>query len=274
MKNKLFIVEGVPCTGKTSTAEYISKLINENGHKALYFPEGAENHPADYEFHAFIGNEDFKKFSEDEQVALLKSADIMKNGYAISLAGIAGELFDEVIKFKIYDMLEWDKEYPVMLEKWQDFSKEAMDNDSVYVFDCCFLQNPLCETMMRFNMTEEESYNYVHEIYSIIEQLNPVVMYLKNKDMKQRIEDVSKERDKNWLHDVIEYHTSQGYGRAHDYKGFDGYIECLKARQERELSILDKLPIDKLIIEDPFNDWDNTHKKISDYINKKSDDFY
>ncbi|MSR91528.1 P-loop NTPase family protein [Inconstantimicrobium porci] len=117
MKNRLFIVEGVPCIGKTSTAEYISKLLNENGHKTLYFPEGAENHPADYEFDAFIGNDDFKKFSEDEQAVLLKSAEIKKNGYVISLAIITGELFDKVIKYKIYDMLEWDKEYLNVLKQ-------------------------------------------------------------------------------------------------------------------------------------------------------------
>lgn len=117
MRNKLFIVEGVPCTGKTSTAEYISKLISETGKKTLYFPEGKANHPADYEFHAFIGDDDFKNFSEEEQEMLLKNADKKDKGYVISLAGISGELFDKAIKYKIYDMLDWDTEYPVMIDK-------------------------------------------------------------------------------------------------------------------------------------------------------------
>lgn len=115
-------------------------------------------------------------------------------------------------------------------------------------------------------MTEEESYNYINKIYHNIKQLNPVVIYLKNTDINQRISDVSKERDKNWLNDVIEYHTSQGYGKENELKGFEGYIECLKARQTRELSILDKLPVEKLIIENPFEDWDSTHNKIQVFI--------
>lgn len=43
--------------------------------------------------------------------------------------------------------------------------------------------------------------------------------------------------------------------------------ECLKARQKRELYILDKLPVDKIIIEDPFKDWDKTYERIRDCIN-------
>ncbi len=33
MKNRLFIVEGVPCTGKTSTSEFISSIISKLGEK-------------------------------------------------------------------------------------------------------------------------------------------------------------------------------------------------------------------------------------------------
>lgn len=43
-----------------------------------------------------------------------------------------------------------------MLDKWQQFVREATA-DTVFVFNCVLLQNPMCETMMRFNMTETES---------------------------------------------------------------------------------------------------------------------
>lgn len=266
MKNRLFIVEGVPCTGKTSTSEFISNLISTSGKKSLNFPEGTSNHPADYDFHAFITNEDLDTFLKDEKDILLSSCEHKSNGYVISLSNVCGELFNKVIQYKIYDMLPWDKEYPLMIEKWEDFNKIAMDNDYIYVFDCCFLQNPLCETMMRFNMRTEEIHNYVYNIYERIEQLNPVVIYLKNTNIKQRILDVSQEREKKWLDEVIEYHTLQGYGKERGYEGFNGYVECLRARQEIELSILNNLNIDKIIIENPFKNWEKTHKKLENFI--------
>lgn len=266
MKNRLFIVEGVPCTGKTSTSEFISKILKESNEKVLYFPEGNSEHPADYNFHAYITNEVFEGFSDDEKNILLANSDKVNNGYIISLSNIKGELFNKVIQYKIYDMLPWENEYPIMLNKWENFCEEARNNESIYVFDCCFLQNPLCETMMRFNMDYKDIFNYIDSIYKRIEELNPVVIYLKNTNIQQRIKEVSKKREKEWLEGVIEYHTSQGYGKSLGYVGFDGYVECLKVRQDIELSILNKLNIDKHIIENPFESWDETHKKIKDFI--------
>ena len=57
MKNRLFIVEGVPCTGKTSTSEFIASLLKKSEKNMLHFKEGADDHPADYNFHAYISNE-------------------------------------------------------------------------------------------------------------------------------------------------------------------------------------------------------------------------
>lgn len=268
MKNRLFIVEGVPCTGKTSTSEFIANILKETDEKVLYFQEGASDHPADYNFHAYVTNKDLERFSECEKDILLTNSYLINNGYVISLSNIKGELFNKVIQYKIYDMLPWQEEYPIMLHKWEEFCEEAKNNEKIYVFDCCFLQNPLCETMMRFNMDYKEILNYIGRIYERIGELNPLIIYLKNTKIKQRIQEVSKEREKEWLQVVIEYHTSQGYGKELGYVGFDGYVECLKARQNIELSILNKLNIDKVIIENPFENWNETHKRIKGFIQK------
>lgn len=266
VKNRLFIVEGVPCTGKSTTAEFLEDLLSKLGEKVVYYPEGSGNNPVDYEFHAFITNEELSEFSKVDKNILLKNSKEKLNGYVISLANIMGDLFDKVIRYKIYDMLPWEKEYPVMLEKWQEFSEIASENNNIYVLDCCMLQNTLCEMMMRFNMKLELIKDYIDIIYESIRDLNPVIIYLKNTHIRQRIIDVSKEREDTWLYEVIEYHTSQGYGKSHGYKGFNGYVECLKARQQRELKILNNLNMDKIIIENPFEDWDNAHEKIKNFI--------
>lgn len=266
MKNRLFIVEGVPCTGKTSTSEFVASVLKQSEKNVLHFKEGEDDHPADYNFHAYILNEQFEKFSGDEKEILLTNSYRINSGYISSLSKIKGDLFNKVIKYKIYDILPWHIEYPIMLNKWEEFCEKAKTTEDIYVFDCCFLQNPLCETMMRFNMKSKDICDYINSIYERIEILNPVVIYLKNTNIKQRIQEVSKERESEWLDGVIEYHTSQGYGKSCGYIGFDGYIECLEARQEIELSILKKLNIDKLIIENPFENWNETHNKIEKFM--------
>lgn len=37
MKNRLFIVEGVPCTGKTSTSEFVASVLKQSEKKCVTF---------------------------------------------------------------------------------------------------------------------------------------------------------------------------------------------------------------------------------------------
>ena len=97
MKNRLFIVEGVPCTGKTSISKFISTVISELGEKVLYFPEGASDHLADYNFHAYITNDDLERFSDVEKAILLRDSEYKNSGYVISLDNIKDELFNKII---------------------------------------------------------------------------------------------------------------------------------------------------------------------------------
>ena len=266
MKNKLFIIEGLPCTGKSTISKLVADFLLKQGHAVSYYNEGTLEHPADYEFHAFMTSNDLKILSDNE-LQQVKSIGVKENsGLVIPLSNINGELFDKIIPFKIYDCLPWEIEKIVMLNHWEEFAKLAYIEDRIYVFNCCFLQNPLCEMMMRFNYPYEDLQKYIINIFESIKTLNPVVIYLQNSKVKERVSEIAIERNDEWLKSVIDYHTSQGYGKANCFEGFDGYISCLEERQEIELKILEQLPIDKIIIDTPFENWKRTHNIITDLI--------
>lgn len=63
-------------------------------------------------------------------------------------------------------------------------------------------------------------------------------------DVKEAIDRVLDERGNDWLNAVIDYHTSQGYGKQNGLSGYEGYIQCLEERKSRELRILRALDID------------------------------
>lgn len=65
-----------------------------------------------------------------------------------------------------------------MLDGWRKFIRTA-EKDTIYVFNCCFMQNPMCETMMRFGFDYEISRQYILSIWQIIKELNPVIIYLR-----------------------------------------------------------------------------------------------
>jgi len=265
--NRLYIVEGLPCTGKSTMSEYISKLISKNHSKVVFFDEGTCNHPADYEFHAYVEGCEESAFTDKEMALIKKYGEPKSDGFVVSLADFSGESFDKLLKYKIYDSLPWEKEKPLMLDKWREFVNNT-DKDTIYVFNCVLLQNPMCETMMRFNMSEEESYAYINDIVKIIEPLNPCVVYLKNDDIAQSVMKASEERE-GWLDAVMSYHTNGGYGISINAKGFEGYITCLKERQRRELSILNKLPVMSVVVDNPQRDYSKAYSNINELVECK-----
>lgn len=139
--------------------------------------------------------------------------------------------------FDNYDFPDFATERIRILNKWKSFVAN-IEKDTIYVFNCLFLQNPMCETMMRFGLSESESQKYICEIADIIRPLDPLILYLKQDNVKASIERVMNERGNDWLNAVITYHTDQGYGKEKVLSGFNGYIECLIERQSRELRIL------------------------------------
>lgn len=253
---RLYIVEGLPCSGKSTVSEFAAGVL-ENDHKVIFYDEGSGAHPADYEFHAFLSNEDIKLFSERERREILECSERTVNGWVMSLSDFTGSLFKKLLAFKIYDFLPWEKESPVMLEKWREFKQNA-DKDAVYVFNCVFLQNPMCETMMRFGFDTDKSFEYIRNIADIVREMEPYVIYLKNDDIAEAVKRTAKER-KGWLEAVIDYHVGGAYGKSINADGFDGYIKCLEERQRRELEILSRLEIDSMVIENAHYDWTSAY---------------
>lgn len=233
---RLYIVEGLPCSGKSSTARFIAETLSAQGKTVYFVDEGTGDHPADYEFHAYT------------------------DGEIIPLNTMPPEKLDALLPRKIYDGLPWQAEAPLMLDKWRQFVHEA-EADTVYVFNCVLLQNPMCETMMRFNMTEAESAAHIRSIAEIIAPLTPTVIYLHNDDIADSIRRTAEERS-GWLEAVISYHVNGGYGRSIGAAGFEGYIACLAERQRREEHILHALPVHAVTLYNPQRDWPAAHQQL------------
>lgn len=241
MNTRLIITEGLPCSGKSTMARLAAELTG-----GRFYDEG-EPHPAECEFCAFIPETAQGEFSAQELCALASCGERQDGGLFVQLFGLHDEaLLQKALRFKLYDVLDWDVERPVMLRRWQSFADSAQ---GVSVFNCVLLQNPMCETMMRFDMPAEQSLDYIRSICGIIAPLDPIVIYLRRSDPARDIMAALPERGQDWLNGVIAYHCEGGYGRAHSLSGFEGYIAALEERQRRELEILPQLPVRSFVID-------------------------
>ena len=259
--HRLIIVEGLPCSGKSTISKHIADMIG-----AEFYDEGSGEHPADYEFHAFLKDSDMSRFSPQEQLLIKQASVSGSDGHIVPLKQFGGELFDKLLQYKIYDFLPWETERTVMLDKWRGFVHSVQPNER-YVFNCVLLQNPMCETMMRFGFDIQRSSEYISSIADIIRPLSPFVVYLHSDNIREEIEKSAAERGADWLNSVIDYHCSGAYGKAEHLIGFDGYIEALEERQRRETEILRTLNTDHTIISGRYKNRSDTYTKIIEKLN-------
>lgn len=215
------------------------------------FDEGSGEHPADF-----------------EDTAYAPAGLVGKERQLVSLSAVSPELRERLLPYKIYDGLPWEEESPLMLEKWRQFVSSACAPENAqtrYVFNCVLLQNPLCETMMRFGYPQSVSQAYIQQIAESILPLSPVVVYLHNTCIARAIQKEATHRP-GWLEAVIPYHTQGAYGKSIGAVGFDGYVRCLVERQKRELSILKGLPLTHYILTDPQKDWQGAMEQLRRWI--------
>ena len=251
---KLIIAEGLPCSGKSTTARYIAEQLG-----MTFIDEGSGAHPADYEFDAYLAESDLGSFNALQRELIAAQSKRKSGGYIVPLGAFSGELFEKLLKYKIYDFLPWEKERPIMLDKWRDFARNC---NVGFVFNCVLLQNPMCETMMRFGFDVTVSEAYIREICGIIAPLSPFVVYLRNTEVYDSVKRASAERGDDWLNAVIDYHCNGEYGRSQALSGFEGYISALEERQRREVEILRGLDIESIVLDDPQKDWDKAYSDI------------
>lgn len=262
--SRLYIVEGMPCCGKSTTARHVADRLKKAGRRTVCVDEGGGDHPADYEFSAYVREEEIPLFQKDLQDKIRAWGEPGRGGYILPLGRFGGAELERLLPYKIYDGLPWEAERPLMLDKWEAFAREA-EQDAVYVFNCVFLQNPMCETMMRFGLSLNQSLAYISEIAERIAPLDPAVIYLKNEDIAQTVRRTEKERP-GWLEGVTAYHVNGAYGRSISAQGFPGYIACLEERQRRELEILARLPVRSLVIQNPQRDWAGAYERIDGFL--------
>ncbi len=260
----LYLIEGLPCSGKSTTARYVADCLAKAGQRAVYVDEGSGNHPADYELHAYVGRGALASLPERLGERVREQGVAKGDGWLVALSRFSGRELDLLLPFKIYDGLPWEQEMPLMLDKWESFVQKA-EKGVGYVFNSVLLQNPMCETMMRFGQPQEQSFAFVSGILRRAAPLKPAVLYLKNDSIAQSIRSAAPERP-GWLDGVIAYHENGAYGRSIRAQGFEGYVACLEERQRRELAILAQLPVKSLVLENPQQDWAGAYERIAGFV--------
>jgi len=278
MKTKLIMVEGIPGSGKTSTAQYVRDWAASKGLTPLLFLEDAPNHPVDLDTLSFFDTEQYHSFTaqfEDYQPIIEKISKKGRNGYfvhyrrwgEITSKKIPNDLAEVLYGHDAHDTLHPEKYYALMVERWQRFGVEPKNNEEVIIFECCFFQNPFTIFIGKHNYDPEMVKSTILELAESVQALNPSLIVLQGKSVQGTLQRVIEERPKEWIQGVERYVTQQGYGKQHHLVGMEGVITFYQMMQDMETDIASQLEWNKLIIDNSNWDWEEYLREIDTFLN-------
>jgi adenylate kinase family enzyme len=278
-KTKLVMVEGIPGSGKSTLSRYIHDILKMHKIESELFLEGNLLHPADYESVACMPNQMLDRLRSiysdvfhyiDPFITLDGNDSIIAYALAQQTAqnAIPSSLYEEIRRYDIYDGVPVEKYCKLMMKRWKSFVKDQRGKEMMTIFECCFLQNPGCALLARHDAGNDRFIHHVLRIAEQIQELNPILFYLKPTDVRETIDRVRTLRSQEWLDFVIWYHTEQNYGKNKGLHGYEGYIKFLEYRQELELQIIKQLPFQTFIIDNADYDWDHQQQTVTKIVTK------
>ncbi len=248
MNSKLYLIEGLPGSGKTTTAEALTRLLQEEQIKSCLHIEGDLNHPADYESVAYLTMDEWTDFqSKYASLDVLRFAEVFNDYVLVSYRQWQSEMDIPEAKLAflqardIYE-LPFELHQSLIFKKWEEFVAQALTTDMTYVFECCFLQNPLTMGLIKYDLPKETLRAYVERLATIIAPLQPVLVYVDQPDVERSFRKALKDRPTEWADGFVAYYTEQAYGVHHSLSRVEGTITILQARQALEHQLLKMLP--------------------------------
>jgi deoxyadenosine/deoxycytidine kinase len=275
---RLILIEGIPGSGKTTlaakTADYLASKK-----KTLFYEEGA-SHPADLAWCACIPkvrfNEVINQFPDYEKKIvehMYQEGDYFVVPYTRFTIEDA-EFYQCMESFEVYDNRVSPEVFvDLHLKKWITFGKEKESVDEYIVFECSFLQNHINELLMFHNSAREDITVYLNRLIDTVKALNPILIYLKQSNVHETIRRVSEVRvneqgEQVWKDRVISYIENTPFGQTHGLKGFKGMVQYFEIRKMLELAILEELPVQTYILDNPDYNWEQLWVKLKEVLDK------
>ncbi|VWX34399.1 hypothetical protein [Exiguobacterium oxidotolerans] len=247
MTTRLILIEGLPGSGKTSTAEAAHQLLKNTSMSSALFLEGDVAHPADYEGVAYLTESEWRTFQRKHK-DISTYTERFDGHYLVAYRkwhdhhpSLDSATISQLEQRDVYE-LPFELHQSLILKKWEAFVAQALTTDTTYVFECCFLQNPLTIGLIKYDLPEATLEAYIERLAAIIEPLQPILIYVDQPDVEKSFRKAIKERPTEWAEGFVSYYTLQAYGVNRSLSGIGGTITVLQERQAVERQLLDTLP--------------------------------
>ncbi len=159
----------------------------------------------------------------------------------------------------------WSDYIEDVVSRWQSYAYELHEQDQIDVLDVAILQNHV-RSMLIFNCDRNAILDLVCRIESLIASLDPVLIYLRPKDIEKNFRDVVEVRGQRMLELWIESHDQYPYTRRRQVGGFPGFIAFWEEFGEISDQVFEDLAITKVRQDISNNDWIERYRELLDFL--------
>jgi hypothetical protein len=182
--------------------------------------------------------------------------------YYRAMLNNAGQQFPEeatgfLSNYEPYDgKVSLDEFLRLCMARYGQFAERASRTQEINIFESSYLQNQVNELLLFHCLSKGRIIEHLKKLAECYEELQPVLIYLSQADVRKTILRVADERrlpDREkypwWIDHIIRYISESNYGKKHALNGFDGVVEYFKRRKEIELEAVNQLDIRTAIVD-------------------------
>ncbi len=274
--SRLILIEGIPGSGKTTYALRLAKHYKQYRQPVECYIEGKRN-PVDLAWCAVLDEDeyigllsDYPEYSKKIQEYSFREAGMIIVPYTeLNIIGKHKPLWDyleqkEIFngRYSITDFLQ------INVCRWENFATEHSSEETVIIFESVFMQNHINEIILFHEHDYDMIYNYIKSLYLTVKDLNPLLIYLDQSDIRKTILDTAAKRKSrktgfpDWIDSISQYIENTPFGSNSKNTGIECMIEFFKVRKTIENRLFMELDISKLLIEDSSCDYEKGFSKI------------
>jgi hypothetical protein len=224
---RIIFVDGLPGSGKSTTAKYIAGELEQRGIRCRLLCERATDHP------------------------LNVGGDLHPSG---STTGAR--------MFAAYTVRSFVEE---SLARWSAFAAEAMASERVNVLDSYPFQNSV-RVLLQMDADPITLAAYQSSVQEKAARLRPVLIYLDSGDAERTVRAIAEQRGPAWTDYAIAVITECPYASSRGLREMDGAVAILRAYKHLLDDSVARFPFPKLVLADCHRRWQACHAKICGFF--------
>ena len=266
---RLLLIEGIPGSGKTTTARSAAARLARADARVAVYCEG-DPQPADLAWQWWLAPAEFEAVCQAHagaQAELRRYAWVGAAGVAVAYTKVdaarCGGQWPEV-QAAMPGREPFNGSVPaarfmdILAARWAEFGASGGNSDSadVVVFDGAFLQNTLVELVLFADRDADEIAGDLRRLAESVARWRPLLVRLIPVDPAAALESVARERvdaegRSQWRNAVEAYTADTPWARARGLSSPGALQAYLSYRQRLEVEVLPRLPLEWVDLASP-----------------------